>query len=207
MTAARLGRAEVVDGLRDIVHRLRAARQPVTIQLVGGVAIALTVDGDRPPTRDVDATVTPSAEFRKIAAEVGAARGWPDGWLDEGAGIFLPNQFGRGAQWVTLYDQNGVVIQAGDPTMLLAMKLVSVGRRPLRDADDVAVLLSATAVSTADEAEEILQAYFPGTACRPRSTRSWKHCWSKGRGRFAHPSRRTSPDPARADELCRCRRV
>lgn len=168
MTDTALSSGEVLAGLRDIVHRLRAAGQPATIQIVGGVAIALTVDGDRPPTKDVDATVTPPAEFRKIAAEVGEERGWPDGWLDEQAGIFLPNQFGRGAEWVTLYDEDGVVVQAGDPKMLLAMKLVSVGHRPRRDADDVAVLLSATGVTSADEAEEVLEEYFPGDGLTPK---------------------------------------
>jgi hypothetical protein len=162
MTSTALSREEVLAGLRDIVHRLQSAGQPATIQLVGGVAIALTIDGDRPPTKDVDATVTPPAEFRKVAAEVGEERGWPDGWLDEQASIFLPNQYGRGAEWVTLYDQGGIVVQAGDPRMLLAMKLVAVGHRPRRDADDVAVLLSATGITTADEAEEVLEEYFPG---------------------------------------------
>jgi len=168
VTGTALSRDEVVAGLHDIVHRLQVARQPATIQLVGGVAIALTIDGDRPPTRDVDATVTPPAEFRKVAAKVGEERGWPDGWLDEQASIFLPNQYGRGAEWVTLYDHGGIVVQVGVPRMLLAMKLVSVGHRPQRDADDVAVLLSATGVTTADEAEEILDEYFPGDGLPPR---------------------------------------
>lgn len=162
MTGTSLSRDEVLAGLRDIVHRLQAAGQPATIQLVGGVAIALTIDGDRPPTKDVDASVTPPVQVRKVAAEVGGERGWPDGWLDEQASIFLPNQYGRGAEWVTLFDQGGIVVQAGAPRMLLAMKLVAVAHRPRRDADDVAVLLSATHVATADEAEEILEEYFPG---------------------------------------------
>lgn len=168
MTSASLSRDEVVAGLRDIVHRLQVAGQPATIQLVGGAAIALTVDGDRPPTKDVDATVTPAAEFRRVAVDVGAERGWPDGWLDEQVSIFLPSQFGRGAEWVTLYDQGGVVVQAGEPRMLLAMKLVAVGHRPRRDADDVAVLLSVTGIRTADEAEEVLEEYFPGDGLSPK---------------------------------------
>ena len=49
MTGTALSRDEIVAGLRDIIHRLQVAGQPATIQLVGGVAIALTIDGDRPP--------------------------------------------------------------------------------------------------------------------------------------------------------------
>lgn len=155
-------RDEVVDGLRDIVQRLRNAGQPATIQLVGGAAIALTVNGDRPPTKDIDANVTPPAAVRDIARTVGIERGWPDGWLDENAAIVLPNQFGVGARWVTLYEEDRVSIQAGGPAMLLAMKLMSVAKRPRRDYDDVAILLAANGISRVDEAEEVLETYFPG---------------------------------------------
>ncbi|KIC58552.1 hypothetical protein [Microbacterium hominis] len=167
MSAKGLNRADLIEGLRDIIRALENADQPATIQLVGGVAIALTVDADRPATRDIDAIVTPPEQFRAIAAKVGATRGWPDGWLDEGAAIFLPHQFGRGPEWVTLHDENGVVLQAGDPRMLLAMKLVALAARPRRDADDVAVLLSATGVASADAAQEIVEQYFPGDGLPP----------------------------------------
>lgn len=46
--------------------------------------------------------------------------------------------------------------------MLLAMKLVAVGHRPRRDADDVAVLLSATGVTAADEARGNSGGVLPG---------------------------------------------
>ena len=105
-----------------------------------------------------------------------------------------PQPIGRGAEWVTLYDHGGIVVQAGEPRMLLAMKLVSVGHRPQRDADDVAVLLSVTGVTTADEAEEILEEYSPGDGLPPRSTRSWRRCWSKGHALCARRSRQTSPE-------------
>lgn len=163
-----LDRREVIDGLRDVVHRLRAASQPALIQLVGGAAIALTIDGDRPPTKDIDATVTPALAFRSIAAEVGAERGWPEGWLDEDAAIFLPSQFGRGAEWITLFEADGVTVQVASRETLLAMKLMAVRTRPLRDADDLALLLAATGITSPEEAERVQEAFFPGDSLSPK---------------------------------------
>lgn len=163
-----LTRADVVGGLRDVVERLRTAGDPATIQIIGGAAISLTIDADRPPTKDIDATVTPAARVRRIAGDVGVERGWPDGWLDENASIFLPSQFGRGEEWVTVYDQNGVIVQVGTPEMLLAMKLVAMEKRFLRDADDAAILLAATGIQTADEAEKLLESFYPGDNLSPK---------------------------------------
>ena len=164
-----LSRDDVVGGLRAIVERLRTAGEAATIQLVGGVAISLTIDGDRPPTKDVDAMVSPPARVRAIANDVGIERGWPDGWLDEDAAIFLPNQFGRGEEWVTIYDADRIVVQVGSPRMLLAMKLLAVEKRPLRDADDVAVLLSAVGIRTATDADDLLEEFYPGDNLSPKT--------------------------------------
>ncbi|GAA1938049.1 hypothetical protein GCM10009775_32680 [Microbacterium aoyamense] len=167
-----LSRDDVIAGLRTIVERLRTAGEAATIQLVGGVAISLTIDADRPPTKDVDALVSPPVRVRAIANDVGVERGWPDGWLDEDAAIFLPNQFGRGEEWVTVYDQEGIVVQVGSPRMLLAMKflamkLLAVEKRPLRDADDVAILLSVVGIQTASDADDLLEEFYPGDNLSP----------------------------------------
>jgi hypothetical protein len=164
-----LSRDDVVAGLRTIVERLRTAGEVATIQVVGGVAISLTIDGDRPPTKDVDAMVSPPARVRAIANDVGIERGWPEGWLDEDAAIFLPNQFGRGEEWVTIYDADGIVVQVGSPRMLLAMKLLAVEKRPLRDADDVAVLLSVVGIQTAADADDLLEEFYPGDNLSPKT--------------------------------------
>ncbi|NKF33652.1 hypothetical protein HER21_45335, partial [Pseudomonas sp. BGM005] len=85
-----------------------------------------------------------------VAARIAAERGWPVDWMNDRAKIFLPEGVGRSAEWVTLYDRDGILVQAGSPAMLLAMKLRAVERRGLRDIDDVAVLLAVTGIETAD---------------------------------------------------------
>jgi len=164
-----LTRQEIIDGLTDVVLLLRKAGQPGEIQLIGGAAISLTIDSARPATKDIDAWATPPEALRAAADAVGRRRGWPDGWLDENAAMFVPSGLGRGAEWVTLFDKDGVRIQVASPRMLLAMKLIALTKRPRRDADDVAVLLTVCEVTTADEAERILEEFFPGDGLPQRT--------------------------------------
>lgn len=164
-----LTRDDIIAGLREIIARLRDAGSTATMQIVGGAAIALTVDGDRPATVDVDGFITPLEDVEAVAVQIARERGWPLDWVNDKAKIFLPDGMGRSMEWVTLYDQDGILIQAAAPAMLLAMKLRAVERRGLRDIDDVAVLLSATGIETADEAEQLLNEFFPGENLTPKT--------------------------------------
>lgn len=164
-----LTRNDIINGIRDLILRLREAGSAATIQIVGGAAIALTIDGDRPATMDIDGPITPPEAVRVAAAEIARKKGWPPDWVNDKAKIFLPDGMGRGAEWVTLYDQDGILIQAASPAMLLAMKLRAFERRGLRDADDVAVLLAVLEIQTADEAEDLLNEFFPAEDLSPRT--------------------------------------
>jgi len=164
-----LNRDDIIAGIREVIVRLRDARVTATIQIVGGAAIALTIDGDRPATVDVDGPITPLEDVEAIAVQIARERGWPSDWVNDKAKIFLPDGMGRSAEWVTLYDRDGIVIQAASAAMLLAMKLRAVERRGLRDIDDVATLLSATGIETADGAEDLLNEFFPGEDLSPRT--------------------------------------
>lgn len=73
-----LSRGDIISGLRDLILHLRAAGSAATIQIVGGAAIALTIDGDRPATADVDGPISPPEIVAAAAARVARQRGWPD---------------------------------------------------------------------------------------------------------------------------------
>ena len=167
--AGTLTRDDIIDGIHEIITRLRAVGNVATMQIVGGAAIALTVDADRPATIDVDGPITPLEVVEAVAAQIAAERGWPLNWVNDKAKIFLPDGMGRSAEWVTLYERDGIVVQAASRAMLLAMKLRAVERRGLRDMDDVAVLLAVTGIQTADEAEGLLNEFFPGEDLSPRT--------------------------------------
>ena len=164
-----LTRDDIIDGIREIIARLRAAGNTATIQIVGGAAIALTIDSGRFATVDIDSAITPMEEVEAVAAKIAEERDWPLDWINDKAKIFLPDGMGRSAEWLTLHDQDGVVVQAASPAMLLAMKLRAVERRGLRDLDDVAVLLAATGIVTADQAEDLLNEFFPGEDLSPKT--------------------------------------
>lgn len=164
-----LTRDDIIDGIREVIARLRDAGGTATIQIVGGAAIALTIDGDRPATVDVDGPISPLQEVEAVAQRIAIERGWPLDWMNDKAKIFLPDGIGRSAEWVTLYDQDGILVQAASPAMLLAMKLRAVERRGLRDIDDVAVLLAILGIDTADDAESVLNEFFPGDDLSPKT--------------------------------------
>lgn len=164
-----LTRDDIIDGIREIIVRLRAADKNASMQIVGGAAIALTIDEARPMTVDVDGPITPSEDVMAAAASIARERGWPADWVNDRAGIFLPDGMGRSAEWATLYDQDGIIVQAASPATLLAMKLRAFERRGLRDADDVATLLAILGIRTAEEAENLLNDFFPAEDLTPRT--------------------------------------
>lgn len=157
-----LTRDEIIGGIRELIIRLRAGGSSATIQIVGGAAVALTVDADRPATVDIDGRLSPLEEVKAVAVQIAAERGWAPDWVNDKAKIFLPDGMGRSAEWITLYDKDGILVQTASPAMLLAMKLRALERRGLRDIGDVAVLLAVTGIGTADAAEELLNEFFPG---------------------------------------------
>lgn len=99
---------------------------------------------------------------------------------------------GRSAEWVTLYDQDGILIQVASPAMLLAMKLRAFEKRGLRDAGDVAVLLAVLRLETADEAEDLLNEFFPAEDLTPRTFERVRRILDAGP--VAVPPRPDSPD-------------
>jgi hypothetical protein len=76
---------------------------------------------------------------------------------------------GRSAEWVTLYNQDGILVQTGSAAMLLAMYLRAAERRGLRDFDDIDTLLAVLGIRTADEAEDLMNGFSPSEDLSPRT--------------------------------------
>ena len=129
---AEFTRAEMIDGLRDLVGRLRASAEPSRIQIVGGAAIALTLNEDRSATADIDGPVTPPAAVLTLVATIASERNWRSDWLNDAAAQFVPSGYGRPAGWITIHDADGVVVQVADAETLLAMKLYAAQKRGRR---------------------------------------------------------------------------
>lgn len=136
-----LTRDDIVSGLAELVTHLHDAGVSARVQLVGGAAIALTINADRVATRDVDGPLTPVVEVLAAAEKVALTRGWPTDWLNDEAVQFLPAGYGRQPEWTTIYQDSLVTIEAASAETLLAMKLHAAQRRRLREAEDLLVLL------------------------------------------------------------------
>ncbi|MEY9952822.1 hypothetical protein [Leifsonia sp. EB34] len=162
-----LDRDSLIDGLNDLIERVQAAGiGPVRISIVGGAALALS-HVDRRRTVDVDARLDPHDALIRIAERIAVERDWPSDWLNSNASQFFPD-WGRSVDWRPLYDRDGIRVEVAPADALLAMKLRAAMGRPGRDTADIVSLVAELDVESADDAESIFSAYYPGDALNDR---------------------------------------
>lgn len=157
-----LTRDDIISGLTELVKNLHEAGVRARVQLVGGAAIALTVNADRTATRDVDAPLTPLNEVLAAAEKVALVRRWPTDWLNDKAAQFVPQGYGREPEWTVVHKDDLVTIEAASAETLLAMKLHATQRRRLREAEDLLALLPTCGITTVEEAETLYAEFYPG---------------------------------------------
>jgi hypothetical protein len=166
---AEFTRQEMIEGLRDLVSRLRGIGQPSRIQIVGGAAIALTLNEHRSATADIDGPVSPPGVVLALAEQIASERNWRSDWLNDAAAQFVPSGYGRSAGWLTIYDADGVTVQVADAETLLAMKVFAAQKRGRRELEDLEVLIPAIGLTTVDEVEELFESFYPGDELTPRT--------------------------------------
>lgn len=165
-----LTRDDIVAGLRELIAELASRGQTARIRLVGGAAIALTVDADRPSTVDIDAPLDPTGPVLEAAAAIAARHGWRADWINDAATMFLPNGLGRRTpEWRTVHQGPHVTVQVASPDTLLAMKLHAAQRRGNRDASDLAALLPLCGITSLEAAEQLYEDFYPGDELTERS--------------------------------------
>jgi hypothetical protein len=164
---AGLDRDSLIDGLSDLIERVRAAGiSPVRISIVGGAALALS-HIDRRRTVDVDARLEPHDLLVHIAERIAVDRDWPADWLNSNATQFFPD-WGKTVEWKPLYDREGIRVEVAPADALLAMKLRAAMSRPGRDTADIVSLVAELDIRSADHAESIFSAYYPGDGLNDR---------------------------------------
>ena len=145
---AHLSKEQVLDLLRELGAALLAKGLHGDLYLVGGAAVALSVDTRR-TTRDVDAVFQPGDAVRDAAAEIAARHGLPPGWLSRAAAAFSPND--DDADAVRL-EVPGLSVAVASPRHLLAMTMAA-GRE--RDLGDLVALFEILGIRTPEEAVAI----------------------------------------------------
>ncbi|MBN9607411.1 MAG: hypothetical protein J0G30_12450 [Actinomycetales bacterium] len=153
-----LTRAEMIDGLVELIDLLRARDAHATIRIVGGAAVMLRYFEDRRITPDIDASIHTDVALDDLTRQIAARRGWPSDWLNDAAAGFIP--FADPGNWEPVYDDDAISIWVATPPCLLAMKLRAARRG--RDDEDVAILLALLGITTADEAERVFETHYPG---------------------------------------------
>lgn len=165
-----LTRDDIVAGLRELVAELSSRGQTGRIRLVGGAAIALTVDVDRPSTVDIDAPLEPAGPVLEAAAAIASRHGWRADWINDAVTMFLPNGLGtRTPEWRTVHQGPHVTVQVASPDTLLAMKLHAAQRRGNRDAGDLAALLPLCGITSLQAAEQLYGDFYPGDGLTERT--------------------------------------
>jgi hypothetical protein len=102
------------------------------------------------------------------AGRVAYRHGWDPQWLnfDVTKHDAVPT-LGRAVEWKTIYDEDGIVIQAASKEAMLVMKLRA--NRPGRDTRDIRLLLALCTVRTPEDAAVLYEAFYPGDILTPRA--------------------------------------
>jgi hypothetical protein len=165
-----LDRADIIEGLREVISELHRAGETAGIRLVGGAALALRYF-DRGVTQDLDALHTRPGNDEAVAVaarKIAQRRGWNVDWLNfEVAQIGAFPTAGRVVEWETLYASRNVWVQVPQPEVLLVMKLRA--NRPGRDTRDIRLLLGLCDISSLREAEILYEEFYPGDALPERA--------------------------------------
>ncbi len=133
------------------------------IFIVGGAAMALAYSTRR-VTKDIDAVFEPKALIYEAAAQVAEDLGLPEDWLNDAVKGFMP---GEDQHPRTVPEIEGIEITTASPRYLLAMKLMAM--RFGEDDEDIEILLRECALSTPEEALELLQTIYPLAEPAPKT--------------------------------------
>lgn len=170
-------RAALEEALRELGRRAHAAGRIVEIAVYGGSAILLTLDS-RPATRDVDAVFEKDKDFvRRIAVQMAEDFGWDPDWLNDGVKGWLSNaENDPGAKTlIGTYpseEQPGLRVFVPKPEYLFAMKCRAMrigGVSGSQDVEDIRRLARAIGVHSAQEALELVEAFYPSHRIEPKT--------------------------------------
>jgi hypothetical protein len=172
-----LDRQDLIDGLRDVVRAAHTTGVTgASIRIVGGAALRLA-HFDRDTTADIDAQIEPMKELTPIIERIARDRGWPNGWLNNKAVMFIPS-WGQRVEWESVLDDSHISIAIAPLDALLAMKLNAA--RPGRDTDDIAKLLALNDVGSVAAAEMLFESFYPGDAMPDRTIKLLHRIFSIG---------------------------
>lgn len=135
--------------LEELGRRLEAKGVHATLYVVGGAAMALTVNPRR-VTEDIDSMFEPDTALWQTVGEMATEYHLPPRWLNDNARHLAPTT--EEAPRV-LFDHCGVTVTVAAPRQLLAAKMAAF--RP-KDSDDLVQLFRILGIASAEQAADIV---------------------------------------------------
>jgi hypothetical protein len=160
-----MNRDEIEQLLRSLSELLAQRNLVGEIALYGGAAMVLAHRA-RLATKDVDAVFVPKHEVYQAAAEVAAACGAEDDWLNDAVKGFLSDR----NETSLLLDLPGLKVFVASPEYLLAMKCMSMrlGKEDT-DLEDVKFLLNRLGLHQAETVLDLVSRYYPDERIPPKT--------------------------------------
>ena len=163
-------REAIEDAFNELGRRAFAEGKVIDLAVYGGSALAVA-SNFRLSTRDIDAVSIHDQEtVDQIAKGIGALRGWPDNWINDGVRMFLSHLAEDGQthhQLFATYPNEampGLRVFVPTPQYLLAMKLAALRvdqSGDNKDAADLKNLLTICKIKTPNEAMAFLADFYP----------------------------------------------
>jgi predicted nucleotidyltransferase len=180
-------RAMLEAALRELGRRAHAAGKVIEIAIYGGCAVMLTLNY-RVATKDVDAVFEKDKAFvRKLATEMAEEFGWDNNWLNDGVKGFLSTAESdpKAKLLVGTYpseEEPGLRVFIPKPEYLFAMKCRAMrisGIEQSQDIEDIKGLAAGIGLKSAQEALELVLAFYPRHMIEPKTQFGLEEIFSK----------------------------
>jgi len=161
---------ELIIALELLGKKLQERELGGEIILTGGASMCLVHDA-RDMTKDIDALYEPKSVINEIVESVASELGLPDNWLNDSVKGFV-NENMESNFWGAY---GALKVSSVTPEYLLAMKLMS-SRVEGQDYNDIKFLFNKLNITTYEDAERILEKYYPISLILPKTKYVIEEC-------------------------------
>jgi hypothetical protein len=174
------------DAFMEIGLRAREEGKVIDLAVYGGSALMLA-SNFRISTRDVDAVAVEEQDYvERLAAEIGAQRGWPGDWLNDGVRTYLSPKVHGLTEHHELFraypseQAPGLRIFLPSAEYVLAMKLMAMridAGSPKLDIADIVNLLEVVGLRSEDATIEFAAGFYPEARISGRLRLGIRELW------------------------------
>lgn len=170
-------RSALAQAFHELGRKAFEEGKTIEIAVYGGSALVLTYAW-RTATRDVDAVFEAHKEtVRRLASAIAEEHGWDRDWLNDGVEGFLSavEEDAQAKRLLGTYpseEEPGLRVMVAKPEYLFAMKCRAMrlgGVEESADVEDIRKLASEIGIKSADEALELVAAFYPRQVIEPKT--------------------------------------